>query len=207
MRIFVSADKEQREELVSGEDIFLSENLPGTSDYDQYDAFFLLQKTWSDFDFACTDKPVFINEVTDTLAQLGLPANVSRINGWNGFLKRNIWEVAAGKADMMEEIAAAFQKKIIMVRDEPGLVSARVISMIINEAFYAAEEGVSTQEEIDIAMKLGTRYPSGPFAWADKIGLHHIYHLLERLSREEGRYAPAPLLTKYILAEKAAVSS
>ena len=42
--------------------------------------------------------------------------------------------------------------------------------MIINEAFLALQEGVSTKEEINTAMKLGTNYPLGPFEWVEKIG-------------------------------------
>ena len=47
--------------------------------------------------------------------------------------------------------------------DIPGFISARVVSMIINEAYFALEEEVSSKEEIDTAMKLGTNYPYGPF--------------------------------------------
>ncbi len=64
---------------------------------------------------------------------------------------------------------------VVFVKDEPGLVSARVISMIVNEAFFALAEGVSTMEEIDVAMKLGTNYPYGPFEWLEKIGVANIY--------------------------------
>src|ERR1700710_2457559 len=47
----------------------------------------------------------------------------------------------------------------------------RVVAMIINEAYYALDAGVSSKESIDLAMKLGTGYPYGPFEWADRIGL------------------------------------
>ena len=78
--------------------------------------------------------------------------------------------------------------------DKPGLVSARIISMIINEAYFAFEQKVSTKEEIDTALKLGTNYPMGPFEWSRKIGLSEIRRLLEKLSLEDARYTPAPLL-------------
>ena len=68
--------------------------------------------------------------------------------------------------------------------------------MIINEAFYALEEKISTMEEIDMAMKLGTNYPSGPFEWAEKIGIRRIYLLLEKLALKEARYTPSPALKK-----------
>jgi 3-hydroxybutyryl-CoA dehydrogenase len=55
-------------------------------------------------------------------------------------------------------------------------------------------EKVSTKEEIDLAMKLGTNYPWGPFEWAEKIGVENILNLLEKLSQQEERYFPAPAL-------------
>ncbi len=48
--------------------------------------------------------------------------------------------------------------------------------MIVNEAFFAFGEKISTIEEIDMAMKLGTNYPNGPFEWAEKIGIENIFN-------------------------------
>lgn len=73
-------------------------------------------------------------------------------------------------------------------------ISLRIISMIVNEAYFALGDGISTKEEIDTAMKLGTNYPYGPFEWSQKIGLKKIYALLQNLGREKERYAAAPLL-------------
>ena len=80
--------------------------------------------------------------------------------------------------------------------DLPGFVAPRVVCMIINEAYLALEEGVSTKAEIDTAMKLGTAYPFGPFEWAEKIGIKKVAGLLQRLALEDKRYQPAPLLLK-----------
>jgi 3-hydroxybutyryl-CoA dehydrogenase len=87
--------------------------------------------------------------------------------------------------------------------DEPGFITPRVISMIINEAYFALEEGVSTKEEINTAMKLGTAYPYGPFEWAERIGVRNILVLLNRLSKEKSQYKPAPLLVEEALTAKA----
>ena len=71
--------------------------------------------------------------------------------------------------------------------------------MIINEAYFALESNISTKEEIDIAMKLGTNYPFGPFEWSKKIGLKKIYLLLNELSKQDKRYEPSTLLTNEAL--------
>ncbi len=70
--------------------------------------------------------------------------------------------------------------------------------MIINEACYAVNENVSTAKEIDIALKLGTSYPLGPFEWNKQIGSQRIIQLLDILSVNNDRYLPAPDLKKIL---------
>ena len=139
---------------------------------------------------------VIINAVTTTRA--GLPQHFVRINGWPTFLKRTIVE-ANGDEPVQEKALSVFStlnKQVSWVADNPGFISARIVAMIINEAYLALEENVSSKEEIDIAMKTGTNYPFGPFEWAEKIGVHRIDGLLNVLSQQEKRYKPAALLTK-----------
>ena len=144
-------------------------------------------------------KPILINAVIPALNQL--PVDFIRFNGWNSFLKRPVVEAAVIDEKMKlkaEEIFSLFNKKIEWVPDIPGFISARVIAMIINEAWFVLSEKVSTKEEIDIAMKLGTNYPYGPFEWGEKIGLKNVYELLFTLSKTNTRYEPAGLLKKYL---------
>lgn len=137
---------------------------------------------------------IIINGVDITLKDL--PENFARINAWPGFLKRAVIEIAARDAhlEIIKKTFSLFDKKTELVPDIIGFITSRVISMIINEAFFALEEKVSTKEEIDLAMKLGTNYPYGPFEWAQVIGPEKIYSLLDSLSKEHSRYKPAPLL-------------
>ncbi len=121
-----------------------------------------------------------------------------RINGWPGFLDTVI-EASCLKEELKEKTKAVFShlnKSVEWLPDDPGFVTARVISMIINEAYFALEEDVSTKENIDLAMKLGTAYPYGPFEWGQKIGLKNVCDLLTSLSKSNERYAPSPLLVK-----------
>ncbi len=119
-----------------------------------------------------------------------------RINGWNTFLKRRLIE-ATGPEELRERtetLFALFNKQIEWTADIPGFISLRIVTSIINEAYFALDEKVSTKEEIDTAMKLGTNYPFGPFEWSREIGLQNIYHLLNELGQKEKRYQPASLL-------------
>ena len=205
MTVIVVANVEQREEIQSKNTnpavkmIFFSEDyaeLPGSEDYD---AIFYFDEGGKADTNRHGNKPVIINSAVETLQENNLPHNFSRINGWPGFLKRKTWEVASGDASRASLLFEQLGWSVVFVKDEPGLVSARVVSMIVNEAFFALGEGVSTIKEIDLAMKLGTNYPYGPFEWLGKIGVSNIYRLLHKLSATDKRYFIAPLLEEKYL--------
>lgn len=158
-----------------------------------FDLLFTNNKAGIDVLSRLLPKPVIINAVA--CEKLRYP--FVRINGWNTFLEREIMEAACpdeGKRLTAENFFHLLNRKTEWTPDIAGFISARVVSMIINEAYFALEEGVSSKNEIDIAMKLGTNYPYGPFEWAEKIGLKNIYQLLQALSKTEKRYLPAQLL-------------
>lgn len=142
------------------------------------------------------EAPVFVNSVSNTLGLLKANKNIIRINGWHGFLKRKVWELCGNLSAEAMHILTALDKEYVVCKDLPGLLSARPLAMIINEAFYALGDGVSTMQEIDTAMKLGTNYPFGPFEWAQQIGEKHILELLQKLAEQDKRYIPAPELVK-----------
>jgi len=150
---------------------------------------------------------VIVNAVTPTIKEIGYP--FVRINGWPGFLERNIHELAvpeettavgndkAPDEPTAQRIATLYHRlarEYRIVPDEPGMISARIIAAIINEAFFTWEAEVSTKEEIDTAMRLGTNYPLGPFEWSERIGLGPIAGLLGALSRTNPAYVPSPAL-------------
>jgi len=143
--------------------------------------------------------PVIINAVTATLE--GLPAGFARVNGWNSFLKRPLVEASANGTvtAAVEKIFSCFNKTVEWVPDVPGFITARVVSMVINEAWFALDEKVSTKKEIDTAMKLGTNYPYGPFEWGEIIGPEKVVELLAALARVNSRYQPAALLEQEVL--------
>jgi 3-hydroxybutyryl-CoA dehydrogenase len=145
-------------------------------------------------DYRDTNKIVLVNAVSETLSDYHHGENIVRINGWNGFLTRKIWELSGRNNEALDALASTCGVTFKWLPDEPGFVSPRVISMIINEAFFALEQSVSTQPDIDIALKLGTNYPMGPFEWAEKIGLHRVKELLEKLTLQSDIYKPSALL-------------
>ncbi|MGN6616445.1 MAG: 3-hydroxyacyl-CoA dehydrogenase family protein [Ilyomonas sp.] len=197
MTIAVRANGEQKKE-------FLSKKIPGAVELVWLQKSDTLQLVNADIYFdllfgdvlhqASENKPVVVNAVVVTAKEL--PKNYIRINAWPGFLEREITEFAVG-AEGEKQAKQVFQElgwKYKQTADVPGMITARIICKIINEAYFALGEGISTKEEIDIAMKLGTNYPYGPFEWGEKIELKNVYRLLKKLSKEDESYAIAPKL-------------
>ena len=147
--------------------------------------------------FSPVEKSLLINETIKTIDQIvGAPPLLARFCGWPGFCERPVWEIATRSNDSswISPIMNVINKRYELVSDEPGFVAPRIIAMIINEAFFALAENISSPNEIDMAMKLGTNYPEGPIAWAKQIGAKNIYQLLSALSKKSDRYDPHPLL-------------
>lgn len=206
MRLVVLANERQKEELLAGGindncKIDWINSRKEFSSYPDADAIMDLLFEENGYDVAhlksFLPKIIFVNSIARTISEIDLPC--IRINAWPGFLKRNIAEIAClneTNKKEVEKILSLLNKLTEWVPDIKGFISARVVSMIINEAWFALEENVSTKEEIDIAMKLGTNYPYGPFEWGKKIGLKNIAGLLSELSITEKRYVPATQLIK-----------
>jgi 3-hydroxybutyryl-CoA dehydrogenase len=167
------------------------------AEYSNATAFFILVDEVTK-NFTSTDKTIFLNSVTIPLHKLNTPPNVVRINGWPTFLQRSVWEIGGNITIAANDVLVKMNKQHVFVKDEVGFVADKTVAMIINEAFFALGDGVSTESDIDIAMKLGTNYPYGPFEWATKIGVKNIYNLLFELSKNDTRYTPAPSLVKRI---------
>lgn len=205
MRLAVLANEEQKKELLScgkADDCIIDwvNSADELKDFSNADA--VIDLLFEENGYSTSHltgffpTPVIINCVSKTAAEIGLP--FIRINGWPGFLQRNITEAAStnNQSADAEKIFLLLNRKTEWVPDEKGFITARIVSMIINEAYFALEEKVSSKDEIDTAMKLGTNYPFGPFEWAKKIGLRNIATLLTSLSEEEARYRPSGLLIK-----------
>lgn len=103
---------------------------------------------------------------------------------------------AAPALELLRELAG---RELEVLQDRVALVSMRNLAMIINEAAFALMEGVADPGDIDVAMKLGTNYPEGPLAWADRIGGDLVLGVLQALYDEyqEERYRPCVLLKQY----------
>jgi 3-hydroxybutyryl-CoA dehydrogenase len=158
--------------------------------------------------FAGFREPVFFNTTKVVLLELTKSSdkNLPRFgfNGMTGFVLLPVLEICLSHRGMMPALQAITQNlgtEFCVVDDRVGMVSPRIICMIINEAFNTAQKGTATREDIDLAMKLGTNYPYGPFEWCRRIGIREVYELLESVHEDtqDSRYKISPLLKKAYL--------
>lgn len=84
------------------------------------------------------------------------------------------------------------------IDDTPGLIVARTLAMLANEAAEALLTGVASAEGIDTAMKAGVNYPRGPLEWADRLGAARLLRVLDGLVESYGddRYRASVLLRR-----------
>lgn len=125
------------------------------------------------------------------LALYDLPLQSGGALAWSGS--------AASNAGWLEQVpqwlgTAGYAPQ--RLQDAPGLVVARTIAMLVNEACDAVHQGVCTPEGADLAMKLGVNYPAGPFEWLARWPANDVVRLLDHLDacyRGE-RYRVSPTL-------------
>jgi 3-hydroxybutyryl-CoA dehydrogenase len=98
--------------------------------------------------------------------------------------------------DAAYEFAARIGKEPIRCSDTPGFVVNRVLIPLLNDCVRVLDEAGVMPEDLDKAMLHGTRWPIGPCALVDLIGIDVHVHASEALweSLREPRMAPPPRL-------------
>ena len=121
-----------------------------------------------------------------------------------------ILEVARGLHTSDESYARVLifgkllSKVVIPVEESPGLISVRLLVVLINEACKILVENVATKEDIDLTMSSSLVSKHGPFEMADRIGLDRVYRYMENLYNEFGdiRYKTNPIIKKLVRANQ-----
>lgn len=186
----------------------------------QFDAA-LLEEVDMVFDFFIDESPenfdvykdlenliVFCNSPKLSLAELSffhddIECTVFGFNGLPSMLERSKLEVTLLQEKdktALQEICKALETDYWLVQDRVGMVTPRITAMMINEAYYTIQEGLTSKEELK-----NTEAPAyaNAFAALDKIGLRHIYELLEALYEDtkDDRFRICPLLKReYLMA-------
>lgn len=147
--------------------------------------------------------------VADIMCHYGksFKGTIAGMNTLPTFIKRPVAEVSLFNSEhksIIEELFNKLEWDLQIVDDRVGMVTPRIVLMIINEAFYTVQEGTASKEDIDAGMKLGTNYPMGPFEWCEKIGIPNVYSTLEAIYNDtkDERYKICPMLKKLYLHTK-----
>ncbi|AIT81463.1 3-hydroxyacyl-CoA dehydrogenase [Novosphingobium pentaromativorans] len=98
-------------------------------------------------------------------------------------------DAAAKVADWLRGLGFTVE----VIQDSPGFVLQRILGMIANLGCELAQIGVSTPQDIDLAMKLAQNYPKGPIEIADWLGTAKVFTIMSRLQEITGsdRYRPS----------------
>ncbi|MFB9073616.1 3-hydroxyacyl-CoA dehydrogenase family protein [Citricoccus parietis] len=145
--------------------------------------------------------------VTGLSAELAHPENFLGLHFFNPVPASTLIEVVVGAQTAPEWVAAArawtagLGKTAVVVNDAPGFASSRLGVAIALEAMRMVEEGVATAEDIDNAMVLGYKHPTGPLKTTDIVGLDVRLGIAEYLASTLGeRFEPPQILRDKVAA-------
>lgn len=151
----------------------------------------------------CENLVLFYNapyvQLLAEIQRIGLKLPVAGFNGMPGMVARPLMEISLPQKAheaAISRVLTFLKANYTLVEDRVGMVTPRILAMIINEAYFTLQEGTASRDDIDISMKLGTNYPYGPFEWARMLGLDQVARLIEAVwndTRDE-RYKLCPLL-------------
>ena len=102
----------------------------------------------------------------------------------------------------MQAVARRLGKNPVSVGDKAGFIANALLFGYLNHAASMYESRYASREDIDAGMRLGCRYPMGPLALLDLIGLDTAYEILETMYRQgaDRLHAPAPILKQMVTA-------
>lgn len=145
--------------------------------------------------------------IDDLAAGLSRPERFLGLHFFNPVPASALVEVVIGSAtaaELVEDARAwveALGKTAVVVRDAPGFASSRLGVALALEAIRMVEEGVASAADIDAAMELGYRHPTGPLRTTDLVGLDVRLGIAEELHAGLGDRFAAPELLRRMVAE------
>ncbi|WP_405182245.1 3-hydroxyacyl-CoA dehydrogenase family protein [Nocardia sp. NBC_01377] len=86
----------------------------------------------------------------------------------------------------LENALAALGQEPVVVRDNPGFVTSRVLHPMINGAARIVEQGTATADDVDTLMENCLGHRTGPLRTADLIGIDNLVDSLQVLYDRTG---------------------
>lgn len=179
----------------------------------------LKKKILSEIDQMCSPNAI-IGTNTSSISISSLAESLNHPNRFIGMHFFNpvpvmqLVEVINGKktdADTSKkvvEISEQLGKIPIVINDDPGFISNKVLMPMINEAIDSLHRGTAGVQEIDTIMQLGMAHPMGPLKLADFIGLDVCLNIMNVLKDGFGdKYSASPLLIELVAQGELGVKS
>ncbi|NYD40412.1 3-hydroxyacyl-CoA dehydrogenase family protein [Nocardioides panaciterrulae] len=154
--------------------------------------------------------------VTELAAALPNPARVAGLHFFNPAPAMRTVEVVGalqtepGLIDRLVELVETLDGKVpVVVKDRPGFLVNALLLPYLNDVISELDSGLATAEDIDVALKLGLGYRTGPLELLDLIGLDVHLHATESAyaATLDDRYAPPPLLRQMVAAGRLGAKS
>jgi 3-hydroxybutyryl-CoA dehydrogenase len=136
------------------------------------------------------------------------PGRVIGVHFFNPAPVQNLVEIirtVVTEEEVLEDVTglvARLGKSPVSCGDRAGFIANTLLFGYLNHAASMFEQRFATREDIDAAMRYGCRYPMGPLALLDLIGLDTAYEILDTMYKQ-GRdrlHAPAPILKQLVTA-------
>lgn len=105
--------------------------------------------------------------------------------------------------------AKLIKYETIDVHESNGLVSLRLMSILLNEACQMLMENVSSMESIDRLFEVVYGMRTGIFRMADIVGIEKMVVLMEDMFNEYGdrKYKPSPILWRLFRSQQLGIST
>lgn len=137
--------------------------------------------------------------ITEIAAATNRPDKVLGMHFFNPVVRMKLVEVIPGVVttdDVVQavmELARKIGKEPVLAKESPGFIVNRILVPYLNEAANVFQEGISSPEEIDKAMKLGAGMPMGPLELADLVGIDIVLAVCEFFFNEfaDSKYRPS----------------
>jgi 3-hydroxybutyryl-CoA dehydrogenase len=136
------------------------------------------------------------------------PGRVIGVHFFNPAPVQNLVEIVrtvVTEEEVLEDVkglVARLGKSPVICGDRAGFIANTLLFGYLNHATSMYEQRFATREDIDAGMRFGCRYPMGPLALLDLIGLDTAYEILDTMYKQ-GRdrlHAPAPILKQLVTA-------
>ena len=146
--------------------------------------------------------------VTEISAATPRPGRVVGLHFFNPAPVQRLVEVVrtvVTDPSVVEDVSAlarSLHKTPVVCGDKAGFIANALLFGYLNHAASMFDARYATREDLDNAMRLGCRYPMGPLALLDLIGLDTAYEILDTMYKQ-GRdrlHAPAPVLKQMVTA-------